>query len=146
MSRLDSSPTRVFASDAKLVKSHAKNGIMCPMTGSPGREIPTTTPAISEHRPGATSCSSNKIDKKEIRLPDRWACHLNPPVRLGPIRNQKIHSAGYFCPTFASTAKKQAALNHVQPERSCALKLARFWCRTMFATAAAIASCPVRLA
>ena len=61
--------SRLFASAAKLAKSRAKNGTKCPTTASPGREIPTTTPAISAHRPGDTSCSWNRICQKEIRSP-----------------------------------------------------------------------------
>src|SRR5215469_12922557 len=48
---------------------------------------------------------------------------------------------GSFFLMFASTAKKLVASKHVPPERSFAPKLARYLCRTTFATAAGIASC-----
>jgi hypothetical protein len=66
------------------------------------------------------------------------------PIPHFKIRNRKIRSAGFFCPMFASTAKKLVVLRRVRPDRSFALKLARCWCRTMSATAAAIALSRVR--
>ena len=63
--------SRVSASAARLARSRARNGTKCRTTVSPGREIPMTTPAISAPRPGDMSCSSSKIDRREIRSPAR---------------------------------------------------------------------------
>ena len=48
-----------------------------------------------------------------------------------------------FFPMFASTVRKRVALKRVLPDPSCAPKWALCSCKTMFATAAATASCPV---
>ena len=72
---------------------------------------------------------------------------LNPQSDLSAVASAeaKIHSAGFSCPTFASTARKPVASKRVQPDRSCARRLAPSWCKTMFATAAAIAWCRAHL-
>ena len=59
------------------------------------------------------------------------------PMSLATIR---IRFAGYFCPMFANIAKKPAVSKRVRPAQLCALKSARSLCKTMFATAVAIAS------
>src|SRR5947208_3272479 len=107
-----------------------------------GQEIPIIITANFEHRHGGMSCSSSKIDKKEIRLPARWACLIRNPQ--SEIRNRTIRSVGFSCQTFVSTAKKPVVLRRVQPDQLCALKLAQCWCRTMFATVAVTASSHVR--
>ena len=61
-------------------------------------------------------------------------------------RRRKIPFAGFFCPMFASIARKPVALKRVRLDRSCALKSGRCWCKTMSAMAAATASSRVRLA
>ena len=53
----------------------------------------------------------------------------------------KTHFAGYFYPTFASTAKKPVVWKRVRQDRSCVPRLARCSCRTMSAMAVAIAWC-----
>ena len=63
-----------------------------------------------------------------------------------PRRRRKIRFAGFFCPTFASIARKPVAWRRVRPDRLCARRSAPFWCKTMFVTAAGTASFRVLLA
>ena len=58
----------------------------------------------------------------------------------------RIRFAGFFFLMFASIAKKPVALKRVQQAQSCAPKSVRSLCKTMFVTAADIASSPVPLA
>lgn len=70
------------------------------------------------------------------------AAEITPHSALHNPPRTMIRSVGFSCPMFANTAKKRVALRHVPPDRSCARKLVRCWCKTMSATAAVIASCP----
>ncbi len=66
---------------------------------------------------------------------------------IRPCRSsgRKIHSAGFFSPTFANIAKKPVASKRARPARSCGPRSVRCSCKMTSATGAATASFPVHL-
>ena|SRR5437879_2846259 len=78
----------------------------------------------------------NRTGKKEVRssAPISWV-----------VATEKTRFAGFFCPMFASIARKRVVLKRVQPDQSCGRKSAPSSCKTMFAMAAAIAWSRARL-